>query len=211
LEKHWRIALGRMAVSAPNRSCRAAQFGAVLSPAAKTSWFRIISCWALCLATPSSVITQLWPLDSGAMAILLHSNRSNSLAQTSNSQRIKFEQVLSGRMVKKGTNSVSFQDYKSEDGILVQRRIESHRSPARARDEMQRMIRKATRVIERGAKLPGEGKQKGERAVLSMRRGSAGDGLAIVIWTDGPDLYLLESSSLKHALALEKQAYQYPD
>jgi len=73
---------------------------------------------------------------------------------------------------------------------------------------MHKMIRKAIRVIERGAKFSGEGQRKGERVALLIRRGGSGAVQAVVIWTDGSDLYVVESSSLKHALAFEKQAYQ---
>jgi hypothetical protein len=157
--------------------------------------------WAFYLAAISFAIAKFSSSQSRAMGIPL----PDSSAQASEGQSIKFEEVLSGSMLKKGTHSVSFQDYKSEDGVSVERRIETHRSSARARGEMRKMIRKAMKVIERGPKLPGEGQREGERAVLQMRPGSITDGQVIVAWTDGPDLYVIESPSLKHALALEKQ------
>ena len=103
--------------------------------------------------------------------------------------------------------SFSFGDYKSEDGVLVERRVESYRSDARAREEMQRKIRKASKVIERGAKRERQGRHKGERAVLMFGASRSHSAQAVVLWTDRPKLYILESSSLRHVPAFENQVY----
>ncbi len=120
-----------------------------------------------------------------------------------------FKVVLEGSgFVKDG--SFSFGDYKSEDGVVVERRVESYRSGARAREEMERRIRKASKVIERGAKRERQGRQKAERAVLMFGGSRSGSPQAVVLWTHGSKLYVLESSSLKHVLAFEKQVYEAP-
>jgi len=138
------------------------------------------------------------------------SNKQTLSEQPTTGEKITFTPVIEGRGIKKGAEEVSFARYKSGDGVLVERRIERYRSAPRARAEMQTMVEKAATVIERGAKLPGEGQQKGQRVVLSVPHGRGRERQAVILWSDGPDLYVLRSPSLRHVLAFEKQAYEAP-
>lgn len=60
-------------------------------------------------------------------------------------------------------------------------------------------------IVEKGIKVDGEGHNVGER-VVAVEEGVEKGRLAHVIWTRGEELCWIESPSLQHALALERQS-----
>jgi hypothetical protein len=99
--------------------------------------------------------------------------------------------------------SFSNQIYQSSDCVMVSRRIEFLNSPASAHLELQRNLRRAQQILERGPKLNSLGQQIGERAKMVLTRGSRQKQYA-VLWTDKSELYSIESSSLKHVEDFER-------
>jgi len=151
-----------------------------------------------------------WVLGVGLLLILAASRPSQSIQapDTPNGDAdIRFELLSEGRLGGKDLVSGSFHNYKSNDGVSLTRTMDQYASATRAREQVQWMLGKAVKVIERGPKGPNQGKREGERIVFLWRRWKAGAVEAVVLWTDGPELYLIQSVSLRHVLAFEKQYY----
>lgn len=124
------------------------------------------------------------------------------------SQEIRFELLGEGRSFPRGAINGDFQNYKSTDGVYLQATVQEYRSAAQARNEMQRRVKTAVKIIERGPKRTEGAQQKDERIVLLSRHSRASEVQAVILWNDGAKLHTLESSSLKHILAFEKQVYE---
>lgn len=100
---------------------------------------------------------------------------------------------------------VSHLVYESFDGVKVTKSIIYFNSPKRARKELQSDLQKATQIIERDPKLNTNREQVGERVVLFVYGSShEREPRAAVLWTNESEFHSIESSSLQHALALEK-------
>jgi hypothetical protein len=79
---------------------------------------------------------------------------------------------------------------------------EDEGSPMQAEDEMEKKIRGASRVVQRGLNVDLSEHPDGERAVLLLGSNARSE---IVVWFKGNSrLYVIESASLAHALAYEK-------
>jgi hypothetical protein len=119
----------------------------------------------------------------------------------------EFKSILSGRGKTKAGDPYSFHIYKSTDGVGISTRSEKRGSRILANREFQKKINKADKIIERGLKLDKNGKQVGERAVLTFTDKGPDKVIARVIWTDGAYFHSIESSSLPHILEFEKKYY----
>jgi hypothetical protein len=122
----------------------------------------------------------------------------------------RFEVHVSAFNAKSGGRAY-ISTYKSEDGVILEQRLEEYRSPAVAYEELHRMIRKATRVVERLPRLNDVGQQVGERAVLFVPDRKSRSEVAVVVWSEGDDLWVLESSSLRHVQAFYAQRFAGPE
>ena len=123
------------------------------------------------------------------------------------SEEIEFETVLVGVKGRKDGGSISFQVFKSRDGVVVEWNVERYASSLRAQEEINKMIDRASTVEERGPKLDPRGRKVGERAVLLKARGTTKE--AYIVWTDGPLVQYLWSTSLRHAKAYEKKRFRH--
>jgi hypothetical protein len=131
--------------------------------------------------------------------------QSTPVQENADKGSIRFENVLNGSMSHKGATSVSFQDYKSEDGLMLESRIETYKSSDAAKLEFQKYVNRAVKVIQTNTKLDYRGRPVGQRAALSFGKTAHAPASAAVLWTDGNDLHILESSSLRNVLAFERQ------
>jgi hypothetical protein len=113
-------------------------------------------------------------------------------------------------MKKEGAISASFGRLKSEDGVIVERTFAIYPSAARAQQEFDNLVKGAPKVVERGTKVSPEGERIGERAVLEMPGSRPGEVKAVVVWSSGPRIVVLESVSFHHVLALDSQDYPAP-
>lgn len=133
------------------------------------------------------------------------SEMMNSCPQDSIERNLEFKELLSGRGKTEDGASFSFHLYEASDGVAVSTRSEKRGSLTRANKELQRQIKKAIKILERGPKLDKSGKQVGERAVLMIASKGPHKDQAVVLWTNGSQFYYIESSSLRHVLELEKR------
>jgi hypothetical protein len=98
--------------------------------------------------------------------------------------------------------STEFTQLRASDCVKVDIETESMGSPMEAESEMEKKIRGASRVVERGPKVDLPGHPDGERAVLLFGSEARAE---IVLWFKGNSrLHIIESTSLAHALACEK-------
>lgn len=116
----------------------------------------------------------------------------------------EFKNILSGRGKTKDGAAYSFHIYKSTDDVAISTRLERRGSPRRAEKELLRNIETAVEVLKRDPKLDEGGRQVGTRAVLTTKKEGSTKPQATVLWTDGSQLYFIESPSLQHALEFEK-------
>jgi hypothetical protein len=122
---------------------------------------------------------------------------------------LRFELLRTWRGAEKAGRRVAGARYRADDGVEVEKTVETYRSVDETRARMQRMMQKAARILERAPKTRG-GHRVGERAVVEFRGSQGRETKAAILWTDGAALFILKSSSLRHVLALEKQAYEAP-
>ena len=95
-----------------------------------------------------------------------------------------------------------FTTMRASDCVEVIMESEDEGSPLQAKDEMEKRIRGASRVVERGPEVDLPGRPDGERAVLLLGTDARAE---IVVWFEGNRrLGIIESASLAHALAYEK-------
>src|SRR5271157_550761 len=78
---------------------------------------------------------------------------------------IRFELLLSGRMIMKGADSVDFSNYKAGDGTLLHFELEDYHTASQAETRVQQLGAQASKVVERGPKLDERGETVGEREV----------------------------------------------
>jgi hypothetical protein len=115
---------------------------------------------------------------------------------------LRFEPTSAGRAIKKGAEDVSFSDYKAQDGVRVSSREEHYRTRNDAGLAFEGLVKSASCVIERRPMIGGDSRKRTNRIVLRVGRSSGGD-IMTIAWTDGLDLHVLESVSLRHVLEFE--------
>lgn len=128
--------------------------------------------------------------------------------QEANREAVEFESIQGERGKTEDGIPFSYHLYKSSDGVGVATTVENRESPIRASKALQRKIKKAVKIIERGPKLNEKGQQIGERVVVIFVPNDSYKEQASVLWTDGTQFYYIESSSLRHVLEFEKKFYQ---
>lgn len=128
--------------------------------------------------------------------------------QEADIQPLEFKDLQGGRAKTRDGTPFSYHLYKSSDGVGVTTIVENHSSPASAQKALRKKLRTAIKIIERGPRTEDQAKEKGERAVFTFPLPGSNKEQAAVLWTDGQQLYHIESLSLKHALAFEKQYYR---
>ncbi len=118
-----------------------------------------------------------------------------------------FKWAGGGRTMKKGAIEVSFGRFRAEDGILVERFVESYSTEREALAELQELSRRASKVITTGYKSDASDKSVGTRVELLSKRTTGKSELTTIAWTHGPKVFLLRSESRVHVLDFEQQEY----
>ncbi len=124
--------------------------------------------------------------------------------QTIDEQKKVFQSVLSGSAETEDGTPFSFNSYKSSDGTAISTRFERRKSPAHAKKELNRNIEAAIEVMKREPKFDKDGRNIGERALLTSKQEESTNLQTAIVWTNGSQVYFIESLSLKHALEFEK-------
>ena len=127
--------------------------------------------------------------------------------QQSESPHFKFKWAGSGRALKRGALFVSFAHFKAEDGVLVQRSVESYRSEQEARAAFEKLTKSASRIIQRGYKNDANGRRVGTRVELLFKGSREKPQQTVIAWTDGRGVFVLRSQSQRHVLDFEQQDY----
>jgi hypothetical protein len=121
---------------------------------------------------------------------------------------LKFQPAdLMGSGSIEGGGQFSFDSFKSQDGVFVQRRVENYESVGRAHKRLGVMLHDAIKVIDHGPKRPLQGTKTGERWKVSFRYAGTEKPVFLVFWQDGDAIYILQSNSLVHVQALEDWIY----
>ncbi len=127
--------------------------------------------------------------------------------QQGTAEELRFRWAGSGRRMSKDGAEVSFSHYKSQDGLLVERAVEDHKYGRDADAAMERLEKRARKVLERGSKQAWDGHRIGQRVVVILHDSPTARSPAAVAWTDGARLFIISSPSLRHCLAFEAQDY----
>jgi hypothetical protein len=95
--------------------------------------------------------------------------------------------------------------FRASDGVKLTASFAHLDSPSRAREELGAVLGDVTRVLRRGPKLDSAGRRVGERAEAEFTEAGTHATLFLVIWTHGPSLDEVSSSSLADSRELERQ------
>jgi hypothetical protein len=120
------------------------------------------------------------------------------------SKSITFEPQMNVDGYIKGAGRWFSIPYKSSDGVMVSYEGGEYLSEIRANKELRKKLKEAIRIIERGPKLNEKGQFAGERVIAMFPSTLQGKELSSVLWTDGSQLFSIDSLSLDHTLELEK-------
>jgi len=147
-----------------------------------------------------------WPKERSSPAETIESPHQ----QESASEAFEFKDIQGGRGKTEDGVPFSYHLYKSSDGVGVSTTVENRISAFSAVKALQRKIKTASKIIERGSRLDVKGQRTGEKVVAMFKSDGSNKERAAVFWTDGSDFHYLESSSLPHLIAFEKKYYPGP-
>ena len=117
---------------------------------------------------------------------------------------MEFKNKGMGELTEDGVD-LSFTVFEASDGVRLTAIHREFDSPLRAREQFDKEVAKARKIIERGKKTDSAGKVVGERAQIIARSSGRGKTVPAVLWTDGPHFYEIVSNSVQDILELEKR------
>lgn len=159
------------------------------------------------LGAISATAATLWIIGHRSPPHAMKSEDVN-LKQAPDNQEITFADKLGAKGTTKDGAPFSTHVYESSDGVVVSIMRENRDSPTKADRALQKRLKRAIRIIERGSTLDEKGQRVGERVVAMFALDNSQKEQASVLWTNGQQLYYIESLSLKHALEFERQFYK---
>lgn len=141
--------------------------------------------------------------------VLLVQSRSKKLNQVNapatssaeNDLRFRLTAIFDG----KTEDGFPFADrlFKASDCVAIAHRTTSFKSPSRAREELEKELKKAEMVIER-APVVNNGEQTGERVLMRVKAAEPNKTATELIWTKNSELHSIASPSPEHVLQFEK-------
>jgi hypothetical protein len=139
----------------------------------------------------------------------LASNTSNAMAfhhffQRGISQDISFQEKGAVHGITEDGCEFSSTGWESSDGVVVFLKIYYCKSPANAQRVLNKLTKDATKVFEKRTLTSKDGKKTGERIVAAFSKDSIKHP-EMILWTDGNEIYMVESTSFAHALIFEKK------
>lgn len=157
------------------------------------------------------LIVVLYMVLSGCNAVMVSPTQNSSHPQTTAvpeqsfaEQQVGFQSTLSISAKTADGTPYSFNSYKSPDGTMISVRIERRKSPALAKKELIKSTREAVEILKREPKFNEDGRRVGEHSLLTSKQEESNNLQTIIVWTDGSEVYFIESPSLQHALEFEK-------
>lgn len=124
-------------------------------------------------------------------------------AQQSVRQNISFQEKGAVHGVTVDGCEFSSTSWEASDGAVVFLQIYYCKTPANAQAAWNRLTNDATKIFERKT-LTKSGGRTGERIVASFSK-ELTKLPEMILWTDGDDIYMVESKSFEHALVFEKK------
>ena len=92
----------------------------------------------------------------------------------------------------------------SSDRKTVFLEINYCKSSAHAQRVLNKLVRKATKIFEKGTLTSKDGKKSGDRIVVTFTENLI-KRPEMILWTEGNKIYIVESTSFGHALVFEKK------
>lgn len=118
-----------------------------------------------------------------------------------------FTEVATGKAIpSRGALQASVHSYKSDEGTIVQLR-EWYKSGTEAGSALDKLTKRASRVIKQGTKKDAKGRIIGKRVELVFSSGHKASPKMFIAWTDGATIVRLSSTSLPLLLDFESQYY----
>lgn len=93
--------------------------------------------------------------------------------------------------------------WEATDGVTVVFRIISCKTPAKASSALSTLTKDATKIFQRTTIKSKDGRRIGQRIVAAFSGLDARP--EVILWTQGAEIYRIESSSFSHALLFEKK------
>ena len=108
-----------------------------------------------------------------------------------------------GRTGRMDALSVSFSRYKADDGVTVERIVETYASRAQARQRLNGLVAHSSKVIEQPPQPLSQGGKDRVHVIANER----GQRVTIIAWISCSAVYMLRSLSAPHVTDFEEQVY----
>lgn len=115
-----------------------------------------------------------------------------------------YEMGITGRGIPKNGASTAFSDWHTSDGMSFYRWSEYYDSPERANRALQKVLKKAGKIIKRESLFDAAGLKIGEKVIATFPPKNPKYGAATLLWTYGSTFRYVSGSSLENILAYEK-------
>ena len=142
----------------------------------------------------------------GLLAVLVSTGPLNGLAPKHAfvyAQDISFESKSAVHGVTEDGCEFSSVGWQSSDGVVVFYKIYYCKSPAHAQAVLNKLTKDASKIFEKKSLTKGR-KKIGERVVASFSEDLI-KGPEMILWTEGGEIHMVESTSFSHALMFEKK------
>jgi hypothetical protein len=120
------------------------------------------------------------------------------------SQDISFQEKGSVDGITEDGCEFSSTGWESSDKVVVFLKIYYCKSSTNAQRVLNKLTKDATKVFEKRTLTNKDGKKTGERMVVAFSKDSI-KRPEMILWTDGNEIYMVESTSFSHALIFEKK------
>ncbi len=103
-----------------------------------------------------------------------------------------------------GAPGASFITLESSDGMRFTKWSTDYESPKRANSELQRKLKKALGIVNREPAFDENGQRIGEKVLATFSPNNRDAGPASLLWTEGSELFQVDSSSVQNILEYRK-------
>lgn len=95
--------------------------------------------------------------------------------------------------------------WEASDGVTVVFRIINCKTPVKASSAFTTLTKDATKIFERTTIKSKDGRRVGQRIVAAFSGRETLQRPEVIVWTQGAEVYRIESASFSHALLFEKK------
>ena len=156
---------------------------------------------------------ELGSLDEKARAFVYHSpNCAENLASGADDGKPQFKSLfIADGTSEEGASFGTFNSigYVAQDCTPLNYSRSTYSSPERAKQEFEKVLSSAKEILEKGrARDLADDGSRGLRAVMRFAGKHSSPEVGAVIWTRGSTFFMISSSSLEAALALERKFFE---